>query len=88
MAKMSSSANQPVAVGRMRSIASRRAYSQASPAEPSRYFSDPAARNSTPSARTSSGTEPALWYASRSTIAPRSCASRTIGSTSSIAPFR
>src|SRR5215831_13774849 len=88
MAKMSSSANQPVCVGHTRSTRSRRQKKKPRPAEPSRYLSTPAPRKSTPSSFTSTGSEPIDWNASSSTSAPRSCASSTILGTSVIAPLR
>ena len=88
ISKMSRSANHPVAVGSIPPTRSRRQKRNASPADPSRYFRTPATRKSHPSARTSTGSEPTVWYASTSTSVPRSCASLVTASTSSREPFR
>src|SRR5207245_11229 len=78
----------PVAVGHTFSTRSRFASKKPGPAEPSRYFSTPAPRKSTPSSFTSTGNEPTDWNASSRTCAPRSCARSTILRTSIIAPLR
>ena len=51
IAKMSSSANQPVCVGSSCERSDSRSHMNASPAEPSRYFTVPPVTKSTPSVR-------------------------------------
>ena len=57
------------------------------PAHAMRYLSVPPASASTPSAFTSIGSVPSVWYASTKSSAPRAWAMRAIAATSCLKPF-